>query len=223
MFLVNEDRAAEDGAHEAASRYCVPAECRVIPRRTAERILAATRLLDEARRTARQLVTRAADEADALRQQARDAGYAAGHAQGMAAGFAHLCEASDAARAALCNDVAQQAAIVNVIEQALDTVFAEREDAARLRDFVARGLAALHAPPGCIRVVVHPAQADALQPLVATWAERYPALDLTLQADSLLARDSYRIEGGAGDARWCLTDSLPVALAELKRRLRQCP
>lgn len=223
MFLVNGDGTKEDGTEEAAPRYRVPAECKVIPRRTAERIVAATRLLDEARRTACRLVTRAGDEADALRRQARDAGYAAGHAQGMAAGFAHLCEASDAARAALCNDAAQQAAIVSVIEQALDTVFAEREDATRLRDFVARGLAALHASPGRIRLAVHPAQADALQPLVAAWAERFPALDILLQGDPLLARDSYRIEGGDGDARWCVADSLPAALAELKHRLRQCP
>ncbi|MCY0389749.1 hypothetical protein OVY01_21640 [Robbsia sp. Bb-Pol-6] len=217
MFLVN-----EDGTEVAAPRYRLPAECKVIPRRTAARVLAATRLLDEARRIARRLVARAADEADALREQARDAGYAVGHAQGMADGFAQLCAASDAARAALCGDAAQQEAIVAVIEHAIDTVFASRDDATRLRDFVARGLAALHAPLGRIRLAVHPAQADALQPLAAAWAQRHPALDIAVREDPLLARDSYRIEGGDGDARWCVADSLPEALAELKHRLRQC-
>lgn len=217
VFLVK-----EDGTEEGAPRYRVPASCKVVPRRTARRILAATRLLDEARRTARRLVEQAQDEAETLRRQARDAGYAAGHAQGLADGFAHLCAASDAARAALCDDAARQAAIVAVIEHALDTVFAECDDAARLRDFVARGLATLHAPLGRIRLVVHPTQADALRPLMATWAGRYPALDLSVQGDPLLTRDSYRIEGGDGDAPWCVADSLPQALAELKQRLRQC-
>ncbi|MGI4815225.1 MAG: HrpE/YscL family type III secretion apparatus protein [Janthinobacterium lividum] len=187
----------------------------IVRRERLDTLRRADALLARARRVAARLVRDALQQADDIAAQARDEAREAGRAAGQAEALARHCALLDDCLSAVFE---QRNLIAQVIGDALDGLMGAL-DATAFDRFVGQGLARLSLTEGVVDLYVHPCRQVTTARWIADWQVAHPHLRIVVQTDATLGMGGYRAEGGSSSGGWQLSDDFPRALTALKRAM----